>query len=240
MAEEQKSRFSDDSKYLRRAVDEDRQRSSTGFLLFAIGLFLAWIPYILFVGDILLFIGLLMIFFGRNGFSDAHVRNVNMAIVLLVLMIIIAIAVAVFFALSIDSTLLSLNSGTITGTITQSQALQQLSAALNTYLGALIVVSFIGGITYVLIPYALLERGWRTLLIVAFFIMVAVSITSFVLVSGSISNMISSAGSNSFATISANAQSQTTLYGLLAAIPDILLGIIYLHARSRIEWGATN
>ncbi|MCL5800768.1 MAG: hypothetical protein M1341_05605 [Candidatus Thermoplasmatota archaeon] len=236
MAEEQKSRFSDDSKYLRRAVDEDRQRSSTGFLLFAIGLFLAWIPYILFVGDILLFIGLLMIFFGRNGFSDAHVRNVNMAIVLLVLMIIIAIAVAVFFALSIDSTLLSLNSGTIT----QSQALQQLSAALNTYLGALIVVSFIGGITYVLIPYALLERGWRTLLIVAFFIMVAVSITSFVLVSGSISNMISSAGSNSFATISANAQSQTTLYGLLAAIPDILLGIIYLHARSRIEWGATN
>lgn len=236
MAEEQKSRFSDDSKYLRRAVDEDRQRSSTGFLLFAIGLFLAWIPYILFVGDILLFIGLLMIFFGRNGFSDAHVRNVNMAIVLLVLMIIIAIAVAVFFALSIDSTLLSLN----LGTITQSQALQQLSAALNTYLGALIVVSFIGGITYVLIPYALLERGWRTLLIVAFFIMVAVSITSFVLVSGSISNMISSAGSNSFATISANAQSQTTLYGLLAAIPDILLGIIYLHARSRIEWGATN
>ena len=233
MAEEQKSRFSDDSKYFRRAVDEDRQRSSTGFLLFAIALFLAWIPYVQYLGDLLLFIGILMIFFGRNGFSDNHVLNVDIAIFLIILMIIIAIVVAVISA----STIASLNLSNNSGTITSSQALHQLSAIFSTYLGAMIVVSLIGGISYVLIPYDLLEKSWRILLIIAFLIMVGISITSYVLVSGLISNIISNAGTSSFLTIAANAQGQATLYGLLAAIPDILLGIIYLHARTRIEWG---
>lgn len=229
MAQESKPELSDDSHFYYRARKADREHTSTGFLLFVMGVFLAWIPYAQYLGDILLLIGIWMIYKGRNGFSWKHERNVNIAIALIVIMMLISFFVAVFLV----STIASIPSGATT----LKQALQQLSATFNAFLGFVLVTSIIIGIGYFLMPYALVDGNGRFLLKVWFIIMVIFSIIIFLLAYSAISNLISNAGSTSFAAVAANTYYKVTIYGMLSAIPDIFLGVIYLYARSRIVWG---
>jgi hypothetical protein len=187
---------------------------------------LSWIPYLDFIGDILVLIGVILVILGRRGFGDDHRRNVVVGGLLFFLTIIATVALAVWFAV------------TLIGQAGASGAtLSSLGSALNSDLAALFVgaavIGVIGGLAQVIIPYALSDRETRILLWAAYLISVALSIVILVVLYPEIASAVSQATSGSKFNRGPidSLETTSTLLGVSKAIPSLLFAWAYWRAR---------
>lgn len=195
-------------------------RTRTGIFLLLVGSLLSWEPYgISILGDLLLFIGAILVILGRKAFGPTHSRNVVVSILLFVVGIFIILIVAVVALLP------SLPSLANTGGV-MTPALQ--AAANNAELTGSIASAIVIGIAEVLFTYALqLQRG-RLLLWAGYGANLAVTVTLYVIMSPVYSLVATQADLDA-------ATSMQTLYSLLAVVPALLFAAADYLAWSRIN-----
>ena len=204
--------------------DGDISNTITGLLLLGIGTGIAWIPYIQYLGIILNFIGVILIFLNRHNFEAKHANYVVLSILIYIFFFIIAIA-----TLIIGSTSLV---GIINAPLSQQESM--IRNYMQTMIIASIVAGVVGSFAYFTITYGLQDQKGKLLLRIALAsYLVVETVIGDVLyssVSSLLNNMFSGNSLNLSALISF---SQTiTLYSLLTIIPMVTFAIAYL----RIRW----
>ena len=204
----------------------DRERTATGLLLLVIGFVLAWIPYIDFIGDILVLVGVILIILGRRGFGPDHQRNVVVGGLLFFLTILVTVGLVVWFAAALFS-----QAGA------SGASLSSVGAALNSDLAVLFVgaavIGVVGGLAQVIIPYALSDRETRILLWAGYLISIALSLVILWVLYPQIATAVNQATSGltfNNAPI-ASLETTSTLLGLSKAIPSLLFAWAYWRAR---------
>lgn len=196
-----------------------------------VGLILGPIPYVIYIGSIIVIIGGIMVILGRNSFGTSHSKKVIASIAAYCLGLVISFATGILLALSIVQDVL--------GGGGQATLAQSLTDAFN----VLLVGALIGGmaiaVAYVLLTLALQDSLGRYLLYSAF----AANLAVVVLVTYIVSGQVASAVSQSFATgsfdpSSLNAlQSQLQYLKLLGLISAALFAMAYYRVYSRISKG---
>ena len=195
-------------------------RTKTGVFLLLVGSLLSWEPFFISViGDLLLFVGAILVILGRKAFGPAHSRNVVASIILFVVGIFIVIVVAVVALLPAVSSIVS--TGGVLTPATQA-------AAQNAGLAGAIASAVVIGIAEVLFTYALQVRTGRTLLWVGYGANLAVAVALFLLLSPVYNGVVTADD------LSAAMNLQTT-YTLLTAIPALVFAAADYLAWSRIN-----
>ncbi len=203
-------------------------------MLLLIGILLTPVPYVDFVGDILILVGAILVIIGRNAFGPIHARNTIWSIIIFVIGVVIIIAGSVVFALAVASATISgLNGGTVNATSIS----QALSSSFDTLLIFAIIGGGIGGIAEVLFTYALQKQTGQILLWIGYAAALTVSIVNFVIVSPLVSNAAAQSFPNGVydPTPFANLQSQLQVLGLLAFIPAMIFASAVYLAWSRVK-----
>ncbi len=210
--------------YAPSVADYDRtkqiDRTKTGVLLLLIGTLLLWIPYdISVIGDLMIFVGAILIILGRKAFGPAHARNVVVSIILFVVGIFVVIVVAVIALIPSLPTLI-----TPGGAITPAGLAAAQSAALAGGIGSAVVI----GLAEVLFTYALQRQTGRILLWAGYGANLAVSIALYALMSPIYASVVTNADLTA-------ATGQQLAYGLLIVVPSILFAAADYLAWSRIS-----
>jgi len=211
-------------------------RTKTGLLLLIIGILLGPIPYVVYVGGILVIIGAILVILGRKAFGPIHSRNTIWSVVIYIIGIGIVIAGSVAFIFAVVSASVANAAGT---SLSQATVSQSLSSSFNILLVAAAIGGAVLGIAQVLFTYALQNQTGKTLLWIGYAASLAISIIEFII----ISPLISSAASQSYANGTynpvpfSNLQSQLQIIGLLGFIPAIVFASAIYLARSRINTG---
>lgn len=197
-------------------------RTSTGIVLLIIGLVMSWIPYILYLGAFLSFVGAILVILGRDAFGGGHGRNVVIALVLYIIATLAVLIAAAAFIGSLPSIIGS--AATIKG-------------AFASYLIELIVFSGLASIAQVLLVYALSDSLGKKILIIAFILQIVVSVVVFAIVNSSLSHAIDLFESTNNASYISAVVNKINIYKLFNAIPAITFAVAYYMARTRIEYG---
>ena len=219
----------DMSDYGRQVWTKEIDRTRTGLFLLTVGLFISWIPYVQYIGGLLVFIGAILVILGRRAFGDKHSTYVVLAFVVFIISMVVSGAMASVFALSIASTLTSPNPPT-------GQALiAQLDGGLASLLAGVIVASIIGTIAYILLSFELQAQIGKQVLIAAFIASVVIGIAMFALALPVLESVVSTAvQGGTTINVAAEIQGKLLLFQLLDAIPDILLGTGFYLAYKRV------
>jgi hypothetical protein len=189
---------------------EQVDRTGTGILLIAIGFFLSWVPIISFIGDLVAFIGALLVILGRRAFGPKHARNVFWSILIFVGGI-VSVIVTFFFALFLY--------------VSNPQGSIATSTFGNPYLYVALVWEAFLGLIVVLFVYELELKTGRILLWIAYAGgLVATIVNTFII---STLNLVTAS----------NLLGSLFLTGLVSLIPAVLNGLAYLLARERIVHG---
>jgi hypothetical protein len=186
---------------------EQVERTGTGLLLIAIGFFLSWVPIISYIGDLVAFIGALLVILSRRAFGPKHARNVFWSIIVFVVGIASAV-VSIFIA-----------------SLLVSNALVSTSTFGDPYLYVGTVWEVFLGLIVVLFVYELELTTGRILLWVAYTGGIVTTI---------VNTFITSTVNSGITT---NFLGSLFLAGLISLIPAVLNGLAYLLARERIVHG---
>jgi len=208
------------------AVASDRERTVTGLLLLVIGFALIWIPYVAFVADLIVLIGIIFLILGRHAYGPVHHRNVVIGGVLFLVTIVAALGLAIWFAAALIGQLVT-NINTVN---VATGALQNDFAVL--FIGTAIL-GVVGSFVRVILPYALADRTTTLLLWTGFALSVAVSILILAILYPQIASAISQSTSGTeFNPGPLNSlQTTSTLLGLLNIVPSLLFAWAYYRAR---------
>ena len=195
-------------------------RTKTGIFLLFVGSLLSWAPFgVSILGELLLFIGAILVIFGRKPFGTAHARNVLASIILFIVGIFIVIVVAVVALLPTVPSIVS-SGGVLTP--------QAKAAAQNAGLVGAIASAIVIGVAEVLFTYALQKQAGRILLWAAYAANLAVAVALYVLLSP-IYNVVASE-----ADFAAALDAQVS-YSLLAVVPALVFAAADYLAWSRIR-----
>lgn len=206
--------------------DEDISNTITGLLLLAIGTAIAWVPIVKYLGLILNFVGVILIFLNRKEFNSRHSTYVVLSIVIYVTSFI-----TVFYSSSTT---------TVVGSYYSSGLAQKETLIMNQLKGEIIAAvlsAIIGSIAYFFITIALQDALGKLLLACGL-------ISSFIieLLMGSILyDSISTIVNNAFSGVTYNSApiksliNNLTVLSLLGIIPDILFAVAYLRLRSVLD-----
>lgn len=197
-------------------------RTETGLLLCIIGFALSWIPYIQYLGLLLIFIGLILLILGRDAFSQRHGAFVILGFILLIA----TFALSFILAFSLFFSLLA-NLGSTSG----------VESAFKSFLIEVLAVSIIGGMYQVLVAYEISDHYGKILLISAFVIAAAIPIGLTAIILPQVNHVLSQSLSGGNPAQLAALESQLNVYRLLDAIPGLMFAYAYYLARSRIVKG---
>lgn len=217
---------------IERLVDIDKTK--TGLLLAIVGIILSAVPFVPYVGPILIIIAIVLIWIGRTPFGERHSSFVKGAIALIILGVIIIYTAAVVVSSALDQALL-----TFTG---QTLVPQSVISIFEWLLVAIVVTDIVIGVAYVLLTFDLQERSGRLELYLAFVVQLAVAILisyviGGVLVAGSSVTITSlSTGTIDVSQIR-NLQTQLQYLELAGLIPAGLFADAYYRVYSRINDG---
>ena len=209
--------------------DGDISNTITGLLLLGIGTGIAWIPIIQYLGIILNFIGVILIFLNRHNFEAKHATYVVLSIVIYLVSFVIVVFITVAGVLSIVTSSFS--------TLPLSQQESMIRDQMQTIILGTIIAGMIGSIAYFTITYGLQDEKGKLLLLiglVSYFIVEAIigaflySYTTAVLNSTFSNNSFHQSNLTSFS-------GDLTLYSMLTVIPMITYAIDYLRIRSVIQ-----
>jgi len=210
----------------------ERSRTITGITLSAIGFALSWIPYVDYVGGLLVLIGVIFLFLGRWGFDERHHNLVVVGGIFVLITFIGAIVAAAIFA---DALLAAAASSA-----SPAQLGGSLIGAFDGLLFSGAVLGVIRALASVMLVYALVDRSTRGILWLAFSTQLIVQVVILVVVLPQVNSAIAQATSGSTVDLGPlNALTLTsTLWGLLAVIPSMLFFWAYLRARGAASaWG---
>jgi hypothetical protein len=220
------------------AQDRAREidRTKTGLLLILIGVLLTPVPYVAFVGDILLLVGAILVIVGRKAFGQAHARNTIWSIIIFVVGFGVVITGIVVFTVAVVSAGISSSVG---GTFNATTLGQSLSSSFDILLVFSAVGGAISGIAEVLFTYAIQNEPGRILLWTGYAAALAVSSITFILISPLVANAASQSfnGTTYNPAPFTNLQSQLQTIGLLNFIPAIIYATAIYLAWARVNRG---
>jgi hypothetical protein len=201
-----------------------------------VGIILAPLPYVNFLGGLLAIVGAILVIIGRKAFGAAHSRNTLWSIVIYCFGIAIVIVGSVAFTFEVISASISNAGG---GPVNSTTLAQTLASSFDTLLIGAAVGGAIVGLAHVLFTYAIQNRNGRILLWCAYAASITVSIVEFII----IGPLISNAAAQSFTGTSynpapfSNLQSQLQAVALLGFIPAGLYATAFYLVWSRIDNG---
>lgn len=205
---------------------QERERTVTGLLLMVIGFALSWIPYVAFVGGLLLLIGIILVFLGRRAYGADHAHDAMVGAVL------IFISVLASFILGVTLVVGIIGIVETPGASPASLA-SSLNGALETAFVGAVVVGVIGGIGQVVLIYALADRTARLLLWAGFVTSIVISVVIALVLLPEVSNAVTQATSGS--TINPgpidSLETLSTILGLTKVLPCLLFALGYYRAR---------
>ncbi len=204
----------------------DQDRTITGLLLLAIGFGLLWIPYVSFLGEILGFVGVILVFLGRGGYGADHRISVNYGATLIV----IAIILGFFLVISIAAEILSIPSQP---GITLSQAGSELSGALQNLFVGTAAVGILASWGEVLLVRGLSDPTTSRILWLAFAVNLVLNVIILIIVLPLVQTAVNEATSTSPPNLGPVDQLQTTftLLGLVKIVPSLMFLWGYVRAR---------
>ena len=208
-------------------VVRDRERTIEGLLFIVIGIALSWIPYLDIIGGLIALIGIILVFMGRRAYGPEHHRDVVAGGVLFLVSILATIGLAI----ALVAALLSAATVSTTGSVTFNAS--AFEGDLQVFFIGVAVVGIIGGLSEVILVYALSDKTTRILLWAGFFTSTAVSILVLVILYPQIVTAVNSATSGtSFNSGPINALStESDLLGVLKIVPSVLFAWAYWRAR---------
>ncbi len=209
--------------------NRDVSRTLTGLLLMIISFGLAWIPYINAIGGLLAIIGIIFVWLGRGAFSAAHHRFVNGGAACILLGFLLVVVATIWLTVEIVAAVSAFGS-------TPSTVGATLQGALASFFVIGLVSAGLVALGHVLLPYGLTNERERLLLWGAFVLVVALGAVNAALIWPQISSAIATATSGStINTAPLDAlQTRSTLFGILAIVPDLMFLWVYYRARQRI------
>jgi hypothetical protein len=194
------------------------EQTSTGLTLMVIGLFLEWIPYVDFIGLILMIIGTIYMILGRHGFGDKHAQSVGIAVAIYIIMGVVVGVTVISFVFTI---------------IANHSNTAAISGIFNNYIVALLVEGAILSTSYVILIYSISESEGRMFLIIAFVAQIVISGLMFIVTKNAVNSLLSN--SNNFVSGEAGVLSGLDKYTLFSAIPLLLYAYAYYLARERVD-----
>lgn len=208
-------------------------RTKTGLLLIMVGILLAPLPYVNYLGSLLAIVGAILVIIGRKAFGAAHSRNTIWSIVIYCLGIAIVIGAYVGFASDVTSASIT-NAG---GPVSSTLLAQTLSLSFEALLVGAAVGGAIVGLAHVLFTYAIQNRNGRILLWCAYAASIAVSIVEFSIIGPLISNAAAQSftGSTYDPAPFSNLQSQLQAVALLGFIPAGIYATAFYSVWSRLD-----
>ncbi len=218
------------------AAQETKKRvdwTKIGLLLLFIGILMGWVPYIGFVGLLLIVIGGFFVIFGRKPFGPLHSRYVMVSLFLVIAAIVAEIALSVIlFALFIGQ----FASG---GPPDPSAVLQAFGGFVDAYLIGTAVASSVVALAALLLTYSLQQRLGRYFLWAGLVANVAVQVVRFFVIRALFATLLSGGFPptpvNPFAL--SLLSSQAIAVTLLGGIPAALNGAAYYLVWSRVNHG---
>jgi len=210
-------------------VVRDRERTVEGLLFIIIGTAISWIPYVDIIGGLIALIGIILVFMGRRAYGPDHHRDVVAGGVLFLVTILATIGLAI----ALVSALLGAASVSTTGSVTfNSSAL--IGALEGTFIAAA-VVGIIGGLSKVIMVYALADKTTRIILWAGFFLSVAVSILVLLILYPQVVNAVNSATSGSTFNSGpiTSLSTESDLLGAINIVPVLLF--VWAYWRARVE-----
>ena len=210
-------------------VVRDRERTVEGLMFIIIGTAISWIPYVDIIGGLIALIGIILVFMGRRAYGADHHRDVVAGGVLFLVSILATIGLAI----ALVSALLGAATVSSTGSVTFNSS--TLIGALQETFIAAAVVGILGGLSRVIMVYALSDKTTRILLWAGFFLSVAISIIVLLVIYPQVVNAVNSATSGStFNSGPINSLStESDLLGAINIVP--LLLFVWAYWRARIE-----
>ena len=196
--------------------------------MLVIGFALSWIPYVSFIGDILAFVGIILVIVGRHGYGPEHRRDVVVGGVLFVITLIAAVGLAVWFVAALLGAV-SVNGTTLT---ISNSALQ--NDFLVFFVG-IAVVGIIGSLSRVIMVYALSDRTTQILLWAGFAASVVISLTILAVLYPQIVTAVNQATAGSTVNQGPlnSLQTESTVLGLVNVLPALLFAWAYWRAREQ-------
>ena len=213
--------------YVPSTVVRDRDRTVEGLLFIVIGTAISWIPYVDIIGGLIALIGIILVFMGRRAYGPEHHRDVLAGGILFLITILASIGLAI----ALVSALLSAATVSSTGTVTFNSS--ALIGALQATFIAAAVVGILGGLSRVIMVYALSDKTTRILLWAGFVLSVTISILVLLIIYPQVVSAVNSATSgSSFNNGPINSLStESDLLGAINIVPSLLFAWAYWRAR---------
>jgi len=191
-----------------------------------IGFALSWIPYVDFIGGLLVLIGLILVFLGRRGYGPDHEHDATVGAVLIFLSVLASFILAVALVIGIVDAVQ-------TPGATPSSVASALDAALDdAFIGAA-VVGVLGGIGQVVLVYALSDRTARVLLWAGFVSATVLSVVVALILLPEVTSAVTQATSGSSINVGPINQLETssTILSLTKVLPSLLFALGYYRVR---------
>ncbi len=173
-----------------RRVTQLVSRAEVGLLLLIGAALTSWVPAIVWVGGLLGIAGAALLLAGREPFGAAHTRNVAVA-----LFLVIGAGVGVdLIRMSLDTAVASAVQ------LGPAAAPRAIFAAFQDFLFLSVIVSFVSGLGYVLLAYALEDTVGRLALATALALLVFLNVAIYVAVMGQLGPALNAAFSSTSRT----------------------------------------
>jgi hypothetical protein len=201
-----------------------------------IGTILGPVPYVNYVGGILVLIGAILVILGRKAFGSSHSRNAIWSIIIYIVGLAIIIIGAIAFIFEVISTTIAFrNAGTVDTTVLG----QTLQSSFQTLIIAAVIGGAVIGIAQVLFTYAIQNQNGKIILWSAYTTSIIISIVNLII----IAQLVSDAVARSFVGNTFDPgplqtlQSRFQVFALLGFIPAALYSTALYLAWSRIGRG---
>ncbi len=205
-----------------------RNHTWTGLRLMVIGFLLFWVPYISYVGALLLLGGVMFLWFGRRAFAESHRRWVARGTVLLLLGLIGLLTVEVLFDLRLSS--LTAQSG-----LSASTALAILQQDLDFFVLGTFAFTVVCALGFVALPYGRADGLSRGILWAAFGASFVLSVVEFSTIWSEFTAVITDAQMGVVNTTPlTDIQGQLLWFSIFSVVPYALFAWGYLRVRSRL------
>ncbi len=206
-----------------------RRRVDTGLLLFVIAFAMLWVPYLSYLGDLLAFIGVILLGLGRHAFDEMFRRWVVRGGVLVVLGIVVAFFAGVLYASEVTS-----------AALTPGETIQAFIASLQPDLETFIVGGLLAAIFvsfgFACLPYGKADAVSRRLLWTGAVLAVAISSLVVAVLWPQVLPTLNNATAGGTINLGAlsGLQTESLELGLLQIIPDMIFLYAYYRTRSQL------
>ena len=206
-----------------------RRRVDTGLLLFIIAFAMLWVPYLSYLGDLLAFIGVILLGLGRHAFDEMFRRWVVRGGVLVVLGIAVAFVAGVLYASEVTG-------AALTPGETIPAFIASLQPDLETFIvGDLVAVIFVS-FGFACLPYGKADVFSRRLLWSGAVLAVVVSSVVVAVLWPQILPTLNNATAGGTINLGAlsGLQTESLELGLLQIVPDLIFLYAYYRTRSQL------